>query len=827
VFDIIAPASRTLAGRRSSAISGGPHPLFGDAGGSFAACPNKFPAIVMPGDSYRAQAQFMTGDEFRDHIAALLRTRYDNVQTEVKLAAKKADIYFEIQAGPRRRIKAAAECKHWGRALTRDDVKNILAEYDPARQHKEIDEVWIISSQTPSPGAREFVESYPYCQLMTGMECEQEIVDFYPMITSLIESYKADPISKYYISPSFYGPGEAKADLHSHVEKWLADDGANPIAIWAGYGMGKTSYSKFLASVLAQRCCGNYGARIPILISLGEFTTAPDLETLITAQLANHYGVRFFSTAAFRLLNAYHRFVIILDGFDEMKFAMAPNDFNHISAQIRNTAAVNSKLLLLGRPDSIESEEEASRLTSSRLHTVPLKADSAPDFESLRMAFLSREEYLKLIRNFLANTTDIKSGRKPIDQLLAAVESLDLGDILSRPVQAKMLAEVAADPDADLSAVSRFTLYELFIKSILRREEVKAARRHLGTSQRLHFMRLLAWWLWTVKKTRTFAANEIPAEIVQKFLIPNVSFEGLRRELLIGSVLEEKNVGYFLAEKDAGIFYFPHTSFTEFLVADYIMSTDFLSIDVVKLPDALYGEVPTFLHEHPSKDATFAVYKRMKAARIAMTTDCIQILLNNFTTRMHIELVTPANADPWDICMRYFLLHAENKPLDARNFLFACLATGNPLTELAAMYCILYEDVLSSSAADSALARMIIHLFRRMGLYDLNSAIGRGETTARSSDLNHLAEVVTHSIRFSRGTDVIFDFSGFSSVALNFMGTSCSVSDVIERIPKTFNIPDNNLLALAADVDERALLLELMRREGTLRVIPTMTVSTS
>jgi hypothetical protein len=65
----------------------------------------------------------MTGDEFRDHIAALLRIRYEHVQTEVKLTAKKADICFEIQAGPRRRIKAAAECKRWGRALTRDHVK--------------------------------------------------------------------------------------------------------------------------------------------------------------------------------------------------------------------------------------------------------------------------------------------------------------------------------------------------------------------------------------------------------------------------------------------------------------------------------------------------------------------------------------------------------------------------------------------------------------------------------------------------------------------------------------------------------------------------------
>jgi len=52
--------------------------------------------------------------------------------------------------------------------------------------------------------------------------------------------------------------------------------------------------------------------------------------------------------------------------------------------------------------------------------------------------------------------------------------------------------------------------------------------------------------------------SEIPLEIIQKFQIPGVPREGLRRELLIGSIVEEKNIGYFLAEKDAGVFFFPH-----------------------------------------------------------------------------------------------------------------------------------------------------------------------------------------------------------------------------------------------------------------------------
>jgi hypothetical protein len=682
--------------------------------------------------------------------------------------------------------------------------------------------VWIICEQTPAAGARSYVEAYRHVQLMSAIECEQAIVDFRPLLTFLASNFKEDPISKCYIPPTFYDKDGNKADLHSKITLWLNDPAATPIAIWAGYGMGKTSYARFLASILAENCSREYGSPIPILLNLGEFTTAPDIETLIVAQLANHYGVRFVSSAAFRLLNTQGRFVLILDGFDEMKFAMAPNDFNFISAQIRKAASVNPKLLLLGRPDSIESGEEQQRLTSSRItvHNTPLRVDEGPDFDSVRLASLSKEEYLTLIRNFLTSTTDPSKQVRPIDA------TLNLGDILERPVQAKMLAEVVADPQADIRAISRFTLYDLFIKRILRREEEKAVRRNLGSAERTHFMRLLAWWLWTIKRTRTFAANEIPLEIIQKFQIPGVPLEGLRRELLIGSIIEEKNIGYFLAEKDAGVFYFPHTSFTEFLVADYIMSADFLSIDVPKLPDALYGEVPTFLKEHPIPDAIFAVYKRMKAAQIAMSTSCLTVLLNDIATRIHIELVKPTSADPWDICLHYFFLHASNASSEARKFLFACLESAHVQTELAAMYCLMYEDALSAPGSDSAMARMIFNVFRRIGLADLHSAAIRGDITAYSSEVNHFAEVITSCIRFARSTDVMFDSAEFSTVALSVIGNSCAVTDVIERIPTTFRIPGNNLLAVAADADERTLIADLLRHEGSVKVIPVMTAAT-
>jgi hypothetical protein len=96
------------------------------------------------------------GDEFRDRIAALLRTRFDNVRTEIQLAAKKADICFEIRIGPHKTIAVGAECKKWNRGLTRDDVKDIINDYTPAINQRQIHELWIICDRSPAAGARDY-----------------------------------------------------------------------------------------------------------------------------------------------------------------------------------------------------------------------------------------------------------------------------------------------------------------------------------------------------------------------------------------------------------------------------------------------------------------------------------------------------------------------------------------------------------------------------------------------------------------------------------------------------------------------------------------------
>jgi hypothetical protein len=214
----------------------------------------------------------------------------------------------------------------------------------------------------------------------------------------------------------------------------------------------------------------------------------------------------------------------------------------------------------------------------------------------------------------------------------------------------------------------------------------------------------------------------------------------------------------------------------------------------------------------------------MKSARIAMTIPCLNVVLSDFAARMHVELAQPAVADAWDVCLRYFIVQAENDPAKVRQYLSACLKTNRAEVALAAIYCFAYEAVLTPDDRGSAIAQVVMHVIRGIGLNDLISASVRGSTTARSSEVNHLAEIMTSCIRRGRDRSVTFDFAEFSAIALRFIGASCAVSDVIDRMPNSYLVPVNDLLSLASGSEERSLLSEFLLKEGAVKVIASATL---
>ena len=136
------------------------------------------------------------------------------------------------------------------------------------------------------------------------------------------------------------------------IQPWLKDTSDyTPIAILSGYGMGKTSYAKYLACTLAKAHLIDRTEPIPVLIYLGHLVRSQSLRTLLSSVFSDTYPSSGYSYDLFDKLNKSGRFVIIFDAFDEMKHAMRRQDISFNLDEICEQIHSKTKAVLLGRPD--------------------------------------------------------------------------------------------------------------------------------------------------------------------------------------------------------------------------------------------------------------------------------------------------------------------------------------------------------------------------------------------------------------------------------------------------------------------------------------------
>src|SRR6185312_234598 len=189
------------------------------------------------------------GSDFEARVARLLKssTGYKNVREQQHIHGKNVDLVFEKQWTPKKQRKIAVECKNWDNGVDRQTVRDIYFDYKPLFDQKEIDELWIVTPKPVAATVQEHIDGFDGIEIFHIRELEQDIIDFSLYATYLRDRFKSDPLAKFYI-PSRLESSDRT--LHSAIEAWLALASAKPVAIWAGYGMGKTSYASFLASQL-------------------------------------------------------------------------------------------------------------------------------------------------------------------------------------------------------------------------------------------------------------------------------------------------------------------------------------------------------------------------------------------------------------------------------------------------------------------------------------------------------------------------------------------------------------------------------------------------
>jgi hypothetical protein len=546
----------------------------------------------------------------------------------------------------------AVECKDYGKAVDAEEVKTIYVDYSALIDSGIITDILLVTRSGVTPSALTFIQSKNNYYHRTLDELFTSIINFGPYLGGLIHNYQASGLPNYYVDP-ITTEGEIAEHL---IFRWFEEDFADPLAILAGYGMGKTTLANHLAYVLAEIYFKKQSGRIPILVRLFEIAKEQSLEGLLGKLFTAHNRTPGYSFEGWMALNRAGKFVVIFDGFDEMKYMISKDEFSYNFAEFSRLVHPQSKVIILGRPTAFLSEDEYQELLRGKkaVLTHAISLGNSVKYREVSLAPFSGPQVRRFLERYVPHRLNSDSSlgtrerRLSLDKL-RLVSNKTLADIAQRPVQLKMLAEVLPTFKGNINRLTLAGLYDQFIDEIIKRESGKLTRRSLGISDRRLFARRLALYMWNDGGKRTINAHDIPAELIDSVVPKGLhDIEAVRRDLVSAC---------FLEGKAGGQLYFPHRSFQEFLVAEEIV--DQLAKgkrDIRVLDDSTNEEVAGFIKELVGHGTIEIWRKQLFALRVPVSLRMISVLSHGLDVDRIIDILEDQSKDRWNSWYLLFLI---------------------------------------------------------------------------------------------------------------------------------------------------------------------------
>ena len=233
-----------------------------------------------------------------------------------------ADVYFLCEA--KWGVEIRQEVVHFvGKMPTASDI---AALNHAALSHGAARGVLLTHRPLPAP-LHDLARQRERIHCYTLDEFTDRLADFRPYLKRVIADHEASEIPQFYVPLSVQAEAEEGREpqvfkpIESFVDTWLAEPGRNHLSILGDFGSGKTWFCQRYAYLAAKRYLADPAHnRIPILITLRDYSRAYDVEQLITDAIANRYRVGLAAGyKTFARLNVAGRLLLIFDGFDEME----------------------------------------------------------------------------------------------------------------------------------------------------------------------------------------------------------------------------------------------------------------------------------------------------------------------------------------------------------------------------------------------------------------------------------------------------------------------------------------------------------------------------
>jgi tetratricopeptide (TPR) repeat protein len=364
---------------------------------------------------------------------------------------------------------------------------------------------------------------------------------------------------------------EAKGELTPYIDAWVRAGGGGQVCVLGDYGTGKTSFAKHYFWHAANAYLQDpVRHRIPLFVPLSRYHTSTDVEQMMTGFLVNECNTRRTFDSFLRLAEL-GKFLVILDGFDEMAKQVDLNVRRRNFRELAKLTIGRNKVILSGRPNYFLTQDEIDQVFTTGAgagdpyrRALQSAAKPLPRYDVLRLTLFDRwqiEEFLKNQSEFL-KACGIDDWRE-LRQTIARTYNLE--ELARTPVLLDIIIKTLSQLRTQVSEINAAKLYGIYTDHWLDEEYGKGEMRWLITrADKELFMLDLAWSMLTTDGRPEIHFSQLSRRVQQHFKLDrSTEIDYFSSDIRFCSYLGH-------SETD-GMYRFIHKSFMEYFCARHIM----------------------------------------------------------------------------------------------------------------------------------------------------------------------------------------------------------------------------------------------------------------
>ena len=377
--------------------------------------------------------------------------------------------------------------------ITQSDVRELNKLLD-----RKTPQGWLICDKLISNEAREIAAKDEAFKVFTLPEFLREMVwgSYFDTLEAMVEKGKGSIRQMYVDLGCFKHMVDASGNitnreiypsLDNYVDNWLNERGKMHISLLGEFGTGKTWFCRHYAYRQLERYLINpINERLPLLITLRDYTKATTVQQLINDALLEQYKLPFFGSAfeVFQEMNRRGKLLLILDGFDEMARQVDYQTVVDNFWELANLVTEKSKVILTSRTEYFHWAKESEKILGGEEFGRRTILLSPPKFEVLYLEPFNNDQ----IRQIITLRLGLKDGASVAERIL---DKSNLAEMSRKPVLIELL--LAALDEVSTNVLENPTKVYLYATNKLLLRNIDTKRTFTTTADKLYFLCELAW----------------------------------------------------------------------------------------------------------------------------------------------------------------------------------------------------------------------------------------------------------------------------------------------------------------------------------------------